>query len=143
MPGAAAADPDDVAGDASPARSRWRWATGPGPRRGRRWRAASSAASFLSTLVTLVIVPVFYVLFDRFGTAFMKMADTSEPDTTGEEMPPVERNGEPGGAAPRSECADGPCPFRRRAPPVWASRERQPRPGPEGPGYEPKPPEVG
>ena len=32
----------------------------------------------LSTLVTLMIVPVFYVLFDRFGAWVMKLAKREE-----------------------------------------------------------------
>src|SRR6185295_18448434 len=35
--------------------------------------------SVLSTLVTLIIVPLFYVLFDRFGAWLTKLAKRDEP----------------------------------------------------------------
>jgi HAE1 family hydrophobic/amphiphilic exporter-1 len=35
---------------------------------------------FLSTLVTLIIVPICYVLFERLGETLTRMADTGDPD---------------------------------------------------------------
>src|SRR5438034_11040194 len=44
---------------------------------------------FLSTLVTLVIVPVFYVLFDRFGAYVARLARREPKQAKHEPPPPV------------------------------------------------------
>jgi multidrug efflux pump subunit AcrB len=64
--------------------------------------------SLLSTAVTLVIVPVFYVLFDRFGTWVLGMTRRDEPTppaAPGEAAPPAEPVPEPAinGHAPARE----------------------------------------
>jgi HAE1 family hydrophobic/amphiphilic exporter-1 len=56
--------------------------------------------SILSTLVTLIVVPLFYVLFDRFGAWVAKQAKRDEPAAT--PMPPApELNGLNGTAGAR------------------------------------------
>src|SRR5262249_61477948 len=52
---------------------------------------------FLSTLVTLVIVPIFYVLFDRFGAWVYGLTRRDEP--AGHGGPGAHGGGGPGGGA--------------------------------------------
>jgi multidrug efflux pump subunit AcrB len=59
---------------------------------------------FLSTLVTLLVVPVFYVQFDRFGALLTRLARRGKPKEEGQGPGNVETNGfHPTQPAARSE----------------------------------------
>jgi HAE1 family hydrophobic/amphiphilic exporter-1 len=79
---------------------------------------------FLSTLVTLVVVPLLYILFDRFGQWIRRQARRDEvrastgPEVNGEAGPPPATVAEPGGNGE----AKPPVPRPRELEPVLEAR---------------------
>jgi hypothetical protein len=80
---------------------------------------------FLSTLVTLVIVPIFYVLFDRFGD-WVRVLARRGPKAAA--AGPPEANGYQPPHGPVGEPANGEAPAPRPEPDLQPALEVRPEP---------------